>query len=216
MKADFDSLGSKKLTGRSVILEPLDWTRHETNLAGCLTGAGTEDLWTFMSIGPFDQTAEFRPAFEPCIAKQDLRTLVITDEMTGQALGMASYMRIRPTHLTAEIGFIVFSPALQRTRAATEAIYLMIDHAVGGMGCRRLEWKCNADNAESKRAAARFGFTFEGVFRQHMIIKGKNRDTAWYSILDSEWSTLKTRFARWLDDGNFTADGQQRRRLVDC
>ena len=139
--------------------------------------------------------------------------MIIVDAGAGSALGMASYMRIRQEHGSAEVGCVVFGKALQRTRAATEAIYLMARHIFDDLGYRRFEWKCNEANAASKRAAVRFGFTFEGVFRNDMVMKGRNRDTAWYSMLDSEWSGVKTAFDSWLDPGNFTPEGVQRSRL---
>jgi RimJ/RimL family protein N-acetyltransferase len=126
---------------------------------------------------------------------------------------MASYLRIEPEHRVIEIGHIWFAPILQRTRQATEAIYLMARHAFDDLGYRRLEWKCNALNAASRRAAERFGFTFEGIFRQHMIIKGQNRDTAWFSIIDGEWPRVRATFEEWLAQENFDLDGRQRRSL---
>ncbi len=126
---------------------------------------------------------------------------------------MASFMRIAPDHGVIEIGHIWFAPAIQRTRQATEAIYLMARHSFDDLGYRRLEWKCDALNEPSRRAAERFGFTFEGVFRQHLVIKGRNRDTAWFSILNGEWPVISTAFEAWLAPGNFDADGRQRQSL---
>jgi RimJ/RimL family protein N-acetyltransferase len=131
----------------------------------------------------------------------------------GRPLGLASYLRIEPAFGTIEIGHIWFGPSLQRTTAATEAIYLLARHAFDDLGYRRLEWKCNALNAASRRAAERFGFTFEGVFRQHQVVKGRNRDTAWYAITDGEWPPIRAGFEAWLDPGNFHPDGTQRRPL---
>jgi RimJ/RimL family protein N-acetyltransferase len=128
---------------------------------------------------------------------------------------MASYLRFAPQHRVVEIGHIWFGAALQRTPAATETIYLLARHAFEDMHVRRLEWKCDADNARSRRAADRFGFTYEGVFRQHMLVKGRNRDTAWYSLLDSEWPVARAAFEAWLDEANFDAEGRQRRSLAD-
>ena len=126
---------------------------------------------------------------------------------------MVSYLRIEPVHGCIEIGHIWFGAPLQRTRAATEAIYLLAREAFDGLGNRRFEWKCNAANDRSRRAAERLGFKFEGVFRQHMIVKGENRDTAWYSIIDGEWPAVRAGFEGWLDAANFDADGRQRRSL---
>jgi RimJ/RimL family protein N-acetyltransferase len=130
--------------------------------------------------------------------------------------GVASYLRITPEHGEIEIGHIWFGAVLQRTRAATEAIHLLAVDAFETLGYRRLEWRCNALNERSRRAAARFGFTFEGVLRQHMVAKGRNRDTACFSITDKEWPRLRTRFERWLDDANFDEAGRQRKPLADC
>ena len=139
----------------------------------------------------------------------------LVERAAGTAAGVASYMRIEPQHGCIEIGNIWFGAALQRTPAATEAIHLLARHAFTTLGNRRLEWKCDARNARSRAAAERFGFTFEGVFRQHMIIKGRNRDTAWYSILDGEWPEIDAGFSRWLAPENFDAQDRQRERLAD-
>jgi RimJ/RimL family protein N-acetyltransferase len=141
--------------------------------------------------------------------------LAIVPTETGKATGWASYMRINPTHGVIEVGNILFSPALQRTRAATEAMYLMARHIFDDLGYRRYEWKCNAENAPSRRAALRFGFTFEGIFRQHMVVKGHNRDTAWFAMLDHEWPARKRAFEAWLQPENFDDSGRQRRSLAE-
>jgi RimJ/RimL family protein N-acetyltransferase len=133
----------------------------------------------------------------------------------GRAVGIATLMEIRPTMRVIEVGHIVYTPALQRTPLATEAQYLLARYIFEELGYRRYEWKCNALNAPSRRAAERFGFTFEGVFRQHLIVKGRNRDTAWFSMLDSEWPTRKAAFERWLAPGNFDAAGRQNMSLAD-
>ncbi len=134
----------------------------------------------------------------------------ILDRASGAAVGYAAYMRIEPVHRVIEVGSILYTPQLQRTPLATEAMYLMARHVFEDLGYRRYEWKCNALNAPSRRAALRFGFTFEGIFRQHMIVKGRNRDTAWFSMLDSEWPARKANFERWLDPSNFGPDGRQK------
>ncbi len=134
---------------------------------------------------------------------------------TGKAAGWASYMRISAAHGVVEVGNILFSPALQRTRAATEAMYVMARHIFDDLGYRRYEWKCNAENAPSRSAALRLGFTFEGVFRQHMVVKGLNRDTAWFSMLDSEWPARRRAFEAWLEPENFDDAGRQRRSLAE-
>jgi RimJ/RimL family protein N-acetyltransferase len=137
----------------------------------------------------------------------------VVDNSSQLAVGRASYLRIEPKHRCIEVGSILYSPALQRTRGATEAMYLMARYAFDDLGYRRYEWKCNALNEPSRRAALRLGFTFEGIFRQHMIAKGRNRDTAWFSMLDSEWPRRKQAFENWLDPANFSADGIQKQPL---
>jgi RimJ/RimL family protein N-acetyltransferase len=139
--------------------------------------------------------------------------LAIVPKSGGKAQGYASYMRMDPANGVIEVGNILMSPTLQRTSAATEAMYLMARHVFEDLGYRRYEWKCNANNAPSRRAALRYGFTFEGIFRQHMIVKGRNRDTAWFSMLDSEWPARKAAFEAWLDPANFDAESRQRRSL---
>ncbi len=141
---------------------------------------------------------------------EDPMFFAILDRASGAAVGYAAYMRIEPVHRVIEVGSILYTPQLQRTPLATEAMYLMARHVFEDLGYRRYEWKCNALNAPSRRAALRFGFTFEGIFRQHMIVKGRNRDTAWFSMLDSEWPARKANFERWLDPSNFGPDGRQK------
>jgi RimJ/RimL family protein N-acetyltransferase len=150
-----------------------------------------------------------------CADSEDPQFFAIVDRATDRPAGMASYLRFAPEHRVVEIGHIWFGAALQRTPAATEAIYLLARHAFSDLGVRRLEWKCDAGNARSRRAAERFGFTFEGVFRQHMLVKDRNRDTAWYSMLDAEWPAVRAAFEAWLDDGNFDTQGRQRRSLAE-
>jgi RimJ/RimL family protein N-acetyltransferase len=133
--------------------------------------------------------------------------------LAGRAAGYASFMRIEPAHGVVEVGNILLSPILQRTRAATEAMYLMARHVFEDLGYRRYEWKCNAQNEPSRRAALRYGFTYEGIFRQHMVVKDRNRDTAWFSMLDSEWPARKAAFEAWLDPSNFDENGEQRKSL---
>lgn len=168
-----------------------------------------------MTNGPFDNCERYRASAQDIAAKNGWQTLAITRLSDGDVVGTASYMRIRQAHGSAEIGGVTFSHALQRTREATEALFLMADHVLGDLGYRRLEWKCNAQNAKSMRAAERLGYSFEGVFRQDMIVKGQNRDTAWFSILDREWPALKDGYQSWLDPRNFDETGEQKRRLEE-
>jgi RimJ/RimL family protein N-acetyltransferase len=148
-------------------------------------------------------------------ASDDPLYYAIVDKPSGAAVGRSALMRIDPVHRVIEVGSIVYSAPLQRTRGATEAMYLLARYVFETLGYRRYEWKCNALNHPSRAAALRLGFTFEGIFRQHMIVKGRNRDTAWYSMVDSEWPALKTRFERWLSPGNFDDGGRQRMSLGD-
>ncbi len=168
--------------------------------------------WRWMAYGPFPDPAVYALWATGAAASDDPAYYAIRGP--GGWAGVASFMRIDRAHGVIEIGNIALSPTLQRTVAATEAIHLMLDHAFAA-GFRRVEWKCNARNAPSRRAAARYGFTFEGVFRQHMIVKGENRDTAWFSMLDGEWPRLRQAQRTWLEARNFRADGRQKRRLAD-
>jgi RimJ/RimL family protein N-acetyltransferase len=162
-----------------------------------------------MGDGPFGSQAEFESAFAKKASSTDPLFWAIADNATGVVIGQASYLRIEPAHRVIEVGNIIFTPALQRSSGATEAMYLMARYAFDDLGYRRYEWKCNALNEPSRRAALRLGFAFEGVFRQHMIVKGRNRDTAWFAMLDSEWSQRKANFERWLAPSNFDSSGRQ-------
>ena len=200
--------GRDELRGAHVTLRPIDPAD-----APALYAATRDDdsLWTYMGDGPYATAQAMHDALAIAAASEDpLYFAVVVD---GQVLGRTSYMRITPAQGVIEIGNIVFATALQRTTAATEAIYLMARHAFDDLGYRRLEWKCNALNAPSRRAADRFGFTFEGVFRHHMIVKGRNRDTAWFAMLEAEWPARKAAFERWLDPANFDAQGRQKQSL---
>ncbi len=206
------------LDGRVVSVVPLDAAAHSQTLYEGSRGEENEGLWRYLFEGPFATRAAFDAHLRERAGSEDPLFFAILDKSlgdavrhaVGQAVGYASYMRIEPAHRVIEVGSILFTPRLQRTVGATEAMYLMARHVFEDLGYRRYEWKCNALNAPSRRAALRLGFTFEGVFRQHMIIKGRNRDTAWFSMLDSEWPQRKAAFERWLDPSNFDADGRQK------
>lgn len=172
----------------------------------------TEDrIWTYLPNGPYHDPGTFRAWVEQAIAMDDpLMHAIVVD---GRALGHASYLRIAPASACIEVGFINLSPALQRTRSATEFQFLMMQRAFDDLGYRRYEWKCDTLNAPSRKAAERLGFTYEGTFRQATHYKGRNRDTAWFSIIDSEWPDLKARFNRWLSPENFDEHGMQRQTL---
>jgi len=205
-----------KLTGRYVTVMTMT-TEHIDPFFPHVSGRENAPLWDYMMGGPFDNISEFRNMFEAQIASQDMALYAIiptvepkTPEGSDNVVGCASYIRFDTKNRTAEVGSVLFSPKLQRTPAATEAMYLMARHAFEDLGYRRYEWKCNALNALSQRAAYRLGFTFEGIFRQHLIVKGRNRDTAWFSMIDGEWPGIKMAFDKWLDPSNFGGDGTQR------
>ncbi len=201
------------LRGRLVDLVPLDPQSHGESLFRLTCGADKERLWTYLSNGPFADRKEFDAYLQQLAAPDDPMCFAIVERRSGRAVGWASYMRIEPAHRVIEVGNVMFSPALRRTAGATEAIYLMARNAFEALGYRRFEWKCNALNAGSRRAALRFGFTFEGVFRQHMVVKGRSRDTAWFSMLDSEWPRRKEAFETWLEPSNFDKEGRQKTSL---
>jgi RimJ/RimL family protein N-acetyltransferase len=197
------------LPGRVVTLRPFDLAGQAEALYQATHGPEKEDQWRYMSEGPFASRADFDAAFDRNAGSADPLFFAIVDNATGVPVGQASYLRIEPRHRVIEVGNIIFTPALQRSSGATEAMYLMARHVFDDLGYRRYEWKCNALNQPSRRAALRLGFVFEGVFRQHMIIKGRNRDTAWFSMLDSEWPLRRANFERWLAPSNFDPAGGQ-------
>jgi RimJ/RimL family protein N-acetyltransferase len=195
------------LRGRTVMLEPLDAELHTADLWQAVHAH--DQIWTYLADGPYANEAELRRALAEKQASASARFFTLITKADGRAKGYASYMRIEPAHGVVEVGNILLSPPLQRTTAATEAMYLMARNVFEDLGYRRYEWKCNALNEPSRRAALRLGFTFEGIFRQHMVIKGKNRDTAWFAMLDSEWPARKRAFETWLDPANFDSEGRQ-------
>ncbi len=203
-------LPALETTGDYVTIRPLS----ADDFAGLWEAFSADDgsMWEYMGYGPFADGGELAATASQWIGSSDPR--FHTFWVDGGPVGWGSFLRIEPAHAVAEIGHLAFSPALRRTRAATEAIYLMMRH-VFASGYRRCEWKCDAGNAASRAAAERFGFTFEGVFRQHMVVKGRNRDTAWYSVIDSEWPRVRRAFEAWLDPSNFDASGRQKRRLAE-
>ena len=201
------------LDGETVTLEPLDPDRHGKDLFAAAQDA--DATWHYLPYGPFASKDDFMRWLRAHAATPDPLAFAIVDLESGAARGIATYMSIVPDHGVIEIGHIWLSPSLQRTRQATEAIYVMSRHAFDVLGNRRLEWKCDAANAASRRAAERFGFAYEGVFRQHRVVKGRNRDTAWYSITDAEWPARRAAFEAWLAPSNFDAAGHQRRSLAE-
>jgi RimJ/RimL family protein N-acetyltransferase len=201
------------LNGELVQLEMPDPGRHAESLFTSSHADGSERLWDYLPYGPFRSQGEFTAWLSERAASADPLFFAVVDGKSMRALGMASYMRMVPEHGVIEIGHIWFSPAIQRTRQATEAIYLLASQAFDDLGYRRLEWKCDSLNQASRRAAERFGFAFEGVFRQHMVVKGRNRDTAWFAMTDSDWPSRRAAFEAWLAPENFDEAGRQRRSL---
>ncbi len=202
-----------RLEGRLVSITPLDPAAHADALYEGTHGDGRDELWRYLWDGPYASRDAFAAEVSRKAASEDPLHFAIVDQRSGLAVGTAAYLRITPAHRVIEVGSILFTPALQKTAAATEAMYLMARHAFEVLGYRRYEWKCDSLNAPSRRAALRLGFQFEGIFRQHMIIKGRNRDTAWFAMLDSEWPLRKANFERWLDPGNFDSEGKQKESL---
>ena len=192
---------------------PLDPESHGESLFQLTGGADNAHLWTYLSKGPFADRGEFDAYLRQLAASEDPVCFVIVERRSSRAVGWVCYMRIEPAHRVIEVGTVMFPPGLRRTTGATEAIYLMARNAFEVLGYRRFEWKCNSLNAASRRAALRFGFTFEGTFRQHMVIKGRSRDTMWFSMTDAEWPKRKEAFEAWLQPSNFDAEGRQKSSL---
>jgi RimJ/RimL family protein N-acetyltransferase len=201
------------LAGRFIRLEPLDAERHGDALWQETHGAGAAAFWQYLFDEPFADRQSFQEFLARKAASTDPLFYAIVAQSTGRAVGFETLMRIDPAHRCIEVGNILYGRSLQRTPGATEAQYLLMRYVFEDLGYRRYEWKCNALNAPSRRAALRFGFSFEGIFRKHMIVRGRNRDTAWYSMLDDEWPAAKAAFERWLAPANFDAAGNQRESL---
>jgi RimJ/RimL family protein N-acetyltransferase len=203
------------MTGRFCRLERLDAGRHGTDLydAFALDTAGT--MWTYLASGPFADEAACQAWLASIETATDPMFFAYIDLATAKPVGIGSLMRISPADGVIEVGWLTYSPRLQRTPVSTEAMYLLMARVFDEFGYRRYEWKCNALNAPSRATAERLGFTYEGTFRQATIAKGHNRDTAWYSIIDSEWPALKRAFSGWLAPANFDASGRQHQRLAD-
>jgi RimJ/RimL family protein N-acetyltransferase len=204
------------LSGDHVTLRPLDPADDVDELyAVSHLPHGDPAVWTYLPGGPYADLDEMRAALDTAAASTDPLFLTVVPRSDQRPRGVCSYLRITPEHGVIEIGHIWFAASLQRSTATTEAIYLLARHAFDELGYRRLEWKCNALNAPSRQAALRFGFAFEGVFEQHMIVKSRNRDTAWFAITDKRWPAVRSAFETWLAPSNFDADGRQHLRLGD-
>jgi len=204
----------RPIEGRLVRLEPLEPKTHAGELyAASHDGDAARRIWDYLPDGPFESQSAFATWLRSMRAAPDRVVYAFRDRASGRAAGMANYLDIRPAHGGIEIGYIWFAPWLQRTPPATEALFLLLRHAFDDLGYRRMQWRCNALNEKSRAAALRLGFIFEGIFHQHMVVKGHNRDTAWYSILDGEWPRLRAAFEAWLAPENFDAQGGQKRSL---
>ena len=202
------------LRGRFVTVAPLQ-PEHAEPLFTASHGPGRDQLWTYLFNGPFTTLADFSADVEAKSKAIDPLYFVVLDNRDGRPVGYQSLMRIDPTHRVIEVGGIMYTPLLQATAGSTEAQYLFARYVFDDLGYRRYEWKCNDRNAPSRRAADRLGFSFEGVFRQHMIVKSRSRDTAWFSMLDHEWPARRAAFELWLAPDNFDRQGRQKRRLQD-
>lgn len=204
------------LRGRHVLLRPLDADADaEALYAQSHPPLAAPGLWTYLPAGPYPDAEAYRRDLRTAQDSRDPLFFAVVPQPGERPCGIASYLRITPAHGVIEIGHIWFGASLTRTTAATEAIYLLAAHAFDTLGYRRLEWKCDALNAPSRRAAARFGFTYEGTFRQHMVVKRRNRDTAWFAITDAEWPALRAGYAEWLAEDNHGPGGEQRRPLAE-
>lgn len=203
------------LAGRFVRLEPVDVERHARDLFDAHATATDGRNFTYLAVGPFDSFDVWKAHFTKMTIPTDPRHFAVIDLATGKAVGTLAMMRVDATNGMIEVGHITYSPLLQRSRASTEAMYLVMKYVFDTLGNRRFEWKCDALNAPSRAAAERYGFTYEGLFRQALVYRGRNRDTTWFSILDSEWPAIRVGFEQWLDDRNFDADGRQIARLTD-
>ena len=202
------------LEGRYVRIEPLDPARHGAELFASAQAPGAEDRFRYLFEDAPADYAAFSPWLEKSAFSTDPLFFAVIDKRTGRAEGRQALMRIDSTHGVIEIGSILWGPAIARSRATTETLYLFASYVFDTLGYRRFEWKCNNLNEPSKRAAERFGFTFEGIFRQHMVAKGLNRDTAWFAMIDADWPRLKAGYERWLSPENFDEVGQQKSKLT--
>lgn len=202
------------MAGSYCRVEPLAVDRHCSDLFDAYAGREAEQNWTYLAHGPFETIEDFRRWLESGNASADPLFYAVVDSESGKALGIASYLRIEPEIGVIEVGNIHYSPRLQRTPAATEAMYLMMRRVFDELGYRRYEWKCDALNMRSRKAAERLGFSFEGIFRQATMYKDRNRDTAWYSIIDGQWPGIRAALEQWLSSDNFDRAGRQKKTLA--
>jgi RimJ/RimL family protein N-acetyltransferase len=202
------------IDGKHCRLEPLDVDRHAADLFEAYGQASDGSDWTYLFIGPFGDFDTFRDYLTKAAASPDPLHYTVVDLASGKAVGTLALMRIEPVHGVIEVGSVTFSPLLKQTRISTEAQYLLMRYVFEDLGYRRYEWKCDSLNAPSRKTALRLGFEFEGIFRQAIVYKGRNRDTAWYAIIDHDWPRIRSAFERWLADANFDEDGRQRASLA--
>jgi RimJ/RimL family protein N-acetyltransferase len=203
------------LVGDYCRLEPVNVERHVADLFEAYSSAADGRDWTYLNVGPFESLAAYREHLTRAAASADPLHFAVIDLATGKAVGTLALMRIDAANGAIEVGHVTYSPRLKRTRIATDAMFLLMQYVFDELGYRRFEWKCDSLNGPSRTAALRYGFTFEGIFRQVVVYRGRNRDTAWFSVLDSEWPALRPSYTRWLDSGNFNAQREQIERLVD-
>jgi len=203
------------IKGHYCLVEPLKPDRHAQELFNAFTEGQAGKMWTYLSQGPFECFSDFHSWVDSASQSDDPLCYALIDAASKKAVGIAGYARIDTVNGVIEVGGLTYSPQMQKTALATEAMFLMMQNAFDKLGYRRYEWKCDSLNQASCRAAERLGFRYEGLFRQATIYKGRSRDTAWYSIIDSEWPALRKAFCTWLDDDNFDNNGIQKQRLQD-
>lgn len=202
--------GGETLSGKYCCLEHINPEKHNEELYSAYQLATDGRDWTYLPVGPFTEQQAFEQYLQQLATSTDPIHYAVIDKQSGKALGTLALMRIDQKNGSIEVGFVAYSPALKHSRIATEAQFLLMSYALGALGYRRYEWKCDNFNAPSKAAAQRLRFKFEGIFRNHVVYKGHTRDTAWFSIIDSEWPQLKTAFEAWLDESNFDRNGRQK------
>jgi RimJ/RimL family protein N-acetyltransferase len=203
------------LQGAHCRLEPLAAERHADDLYAAYALAPDGRDWTYLSLEPFASADDYRRYAETASRSTDPRHFAVIDQRSGKAVGTLALMRIDPKNGVVEVGYVTFSPLLKKTPLSTEAQFLLMQYVFDELGYRRYEWKCDSLNAPSRKTADRLGFTFEGIFRQAVVYKGRNRDTAWHAMLDTEWPQIRQAFLRWLSIENFDANGEQRRSLKE-
>ncbi|WP_118185102.1 GNAT family N-acetyltransferase [Paraburkholderia phosphatilytica] len=207
--------GREPLAGRYCRIERVDVERHAAQLYEAYSDAPDGRDWTYLSSGPFATFEAYREHLSKAATLTDPMHHTVIDLATGKAVGTLALMRIDAANGVIEVGHVTYSPRLKRTRIATEALALLMQYVFENLGYRRFEWKCDALNQPSRDAALRYGYSFEGVFRQAIVTRGRNRDTAWYSVIDSEYPALRDAYAQWLEADNFDAQGQQKQKLAD-